>query len=470
MRRNLLRTSAYSLFLLGAISLVAFGLSLLVPGDVVLDYMSIDEKGYSHTMNPAEQREIYARVAQKRGLDLPPFYWSLSPGYLPDSLRYIVYREDCETVEAWITHTLQGPQCLALYRALRQALEKSCRSGQTTPGSASRCQDIGRLLLAHELVDLHRGTAALAASAARDTGAWSADLRHAHRLVEDLIRNGRHSTGVNWLPHLTWNGTHNQYHQWIAGLITARPLTSLIDGRNAWTKVGEAVRWTLLMNGLALVIAFFLGLRIGTWSAAHDGQWVERALNTLLFVLFALPSFWLATLLITGFASGEWLSIFPSGGLGAYQKVRQPLAKAGIILWHLVLPVLCLTLGALAYVSRQMKSAVLHQLGQPYVHFFRTQGLPERLILRRHAVPNALFPMITLAGQAVPGLLSGSLLMEVIFSIPGLGRLLYTSLLARDWPVVFPILMIGAAVTVVAYLLTDMIYRRVDPRVKTHMG
>jgi peptide/nickel transport system permease protein len=128
---------------------------------------------------------------------------------------------------------------------------------------------------------------------------------------------------------------------------------------------------------------------------------------------------------------------------------------------------MCLALGSLAYVSRQMKQSVRHELRQRYVLALRALGVSEKTILRRHVIRNALFPVITMMGSALPALLSGSLIIEVIFSIPGMGRLMYTSLLARDWPVVFPVLMLGATVTVLAYFLTDIVYKWMDPRVKS---
>jgi len=133
----------------------------------------------------------------------------------------------------------------------------------------------------------------------------------------------------------------------------------------------------------------------------------------------------------------------------------------------LFLPVTCLALGSLAYISRQMKQSLLHELVQPYVLHLRTQGISEKTIVNRHAIRNALFPIITIVGGAVPVLLSGSLIIEVIFSIPGMGRLMYNSLLSRDWPVVFPVLMLGAIVTILSYHLSDIMYKWVDPRVKT---
>lgn len=466
MGRLVVRNTIFALLLLGTISVLAFALSRMVPGDVVLDFLSIDDRAYSTSMNPADQRAAYARVARQRGLDLPAFYMSMHPGLYPDSLYRIVYRDDRASVKAWIEQSRDGMRCLQLYDQLLATLEAACRPGNAA-GSPSACSHIHAILLTPDLEGVHHAIGQALAGRSAGFPAWGEPLTRAHTLAETLLRQPRRHSAGQWIPAFQWNGTANQYHRWMSGLLLARPLTSLVDGRDAWTKIGEAVRWTLLMNGLALVLALLAGMAIGTWSATHEGAWYERVTHILLFVLFALPSFWVATLLITGFSSGEWLSVFPTGGLGNYQRANGLWERWGIILWHLVLPVACMALGALAYVSRQMKTSVVHQLRQPYVGYLRTQGIGEKVILRRHVLRNALFPMITLTGNAIPGLLSGSLLMEVIFSIPGMGRLLYTSLLARDWPVAFPILMISAAVTVTAYLVTDVIYRWADPRVKT---
>jgi peptide/nickel transport system permease protein len=466
MGRLVLRNTVYAALLLWAISLAAFGLSRMVPGDVVLDYLSIDDRAFSTSMNPSALRAAYARVAGKRGFDQPAFYLSVKPGYTPAGLDSIVYREDRETVAKWSRETLEGERCLSIYRSLRAALDQSC----ATPAASHDCNAIHQLLTVQDIPELHIQLGRVMAGMAADTGAWRAILAQAHADVEVLMRGSRKVVGLSWLPRVTWHGTANQYHAWMTGLVRLKPLTSLVDGRDAWTKIGEAVRWTLLMNILAFLLALAAGMAIGLWSGAHDQRRAERVVNVALFVVYALPSFWIATLLITWLASGQGLSLFPTGGLGPYARAGNVFEKWGIILWHLTLPVCCMALGAIAYVSRQMKMSVVHQLSQPYVGFLRAQGIPEGVILRRHVLRNASFPMITLAGQSIPVLLSGSLLIEVIFSIPGMGRLLYNSIIARDWPVVFPILMISAAVTVVAYILTDAVYKWADPRIKTGMA
>lgn len=470
MIKSLLKRFVHAFFLLGVISVIGFGLSKCVPGDEVLDYLSIDDPKYSSSANALEQRNAYAKVATKRGLNKPLFYFSFSPGYYPDSLFYIVPKSDQQAVTRWIRQSKQKDASLKLYHDLMSGLAISCPSADTSEAAKLFCQGIGDIMFQKNLFSVHHSFLRLSNEFNADaqyTGQFAQWLTLYRSDIEALINPSNGLSASSWLPSFYWYGTNNQYHQWITGMVSFKPLTSLIDGRNAWTKIFEALKWTLLLNGWAFILAIVLGMGIGLWAGTHDGNSLEKLIHVFLFALFALPSFWMATLFIYFLSSGEWLSVFPTGGLGPYSSAGNIFERWGVLLTHLTLPVLCLALGSLAYVSRQMKQSVMHQLIQPYVFSLRTQGVSEKTILRKHVFKNALFPMITLIGGALPALLSGSLIIEVIFSIPGMGRLLYSSLMARDWPVVFPILMMVATITVFAYILTDLVYKWADPRVKT---
>ena len=467
MLTSLLTRLVYALVLLGMISILAFGMSRLVPGDEILDYLSIDDSRYSSSADALEQRNAYAKVAAKRGLDLPLFYFSVTPGYYPDSLFRLTPATDRDAVIEWIRASKNKEGSLRLHHDLRAALSHVCPQSDTSAIADQWCAEIGALLNTENLFTVHHGIIRLRDAEHADDPSWTILSQQLQKDIDVLVGTSASWTTWDLLPAFRWHGTHNQYHRWLIDFITFKPVTSLIDGRNAWLKILEALKWTLLLNGLAFVLAICLGMWIGIWSAKHDGQQGEKVVTTMLFAWFAIPGFWLATLLIYFLASGEWLTLFPAGGLGPYHSGIGMAEKSVIIARHFTLPVLCLAMGSLAYVSRQMKQSVLNQFGQPYVMALRAQGIAEKNILRKHVIRNALFPMITMIGGALPALLSGSLIIEVIFSIPGMGRLLYTSLMARDWPVVFPVLMLGAVVTVIAYILTDVIYKWADPRVKS---
>lgn len=459
MVKFLIRKVVYVVLLLWIVSVISFWLSKQVPGDEVLDYLSIDDRGYNAGLNPAEQRKSYQRVAALRGFDLPAFYFSITPAYTNDSINSILPLEDRRIVTSW-AKTGNAESAYVLYKKLLHELQSSCVN------KSDQCSFYNQLLSIPDPHDLYTYAQTVNDSLLKDTLiaiSQKEDLTEVVGLSSNLIT---HSNNTGVLPHIEWNGTRNQYHRWMTGLLYQKPLTSLVDGRNAWSKVYDALKWTLVLNGFAFIISILLGVSIGIWSGKNDGRYSERLINGFLFALFAVPSFWLATVFIYLFSSGEWLSVFPSGGLGDYHNARSLPDKMWILTKHLFLPVMCLALGALAFVSRQMKQSIQHEYLQPYVSMLRAQGISEKTILRKHVKRNAMFPLITLMGGSIPALLSGSLIIEVIFSIPGMGRLMYNSILARDWPVVFPVLMLVAFVTIVSYILADIIYKWADPRVK----
>ena len=468
----LVRRLIYAFILLWIVSLIAFWLSKKMPGDEVIDYLSIDARDYGLNENPIEYREVYTRVAHLRGLDQPGFYFSVSPAYIPDSIHRILPFDDRKAVKHWAYSTRNGQEALHLYQQLRSGLIANCNKGNVGNTLPEVCSFYYQSLTTIDPKQIHQNALLLINSPDKDTMMSDELKNNLHAVVEAsnrLIESPDSKANI-WIPKITWHGTHNQYHRWMTGLFDQRPLISLVDGRNAWNKIYDAVKWTLLLNGFALLLSLLLGVFIGIWSGIHHGQRSEKIFNWILFALFALPSFWLGTLFIYFFASGEWLSIFPAGGLGPYKLTDHFFEKAGILASHLFLPVLCLTLGSLAYISRQMKQSILHEYTHPYVFMLRSQGISEKTILKKHVISNSLFPVITIIGGAIPVLLSGSLIIEVIFSIPGMGRLMYNSLLARDWPVAFPILMLGAIITIISYILTDIVYKWLDPRIKVNEG
>lgn len=292
--------------------------------------------------------------------------------------------------------------------------------------------------------------------------------------VEDLTKAYTRLRGTTlniWslMPAITVHGSQNQYHRWISKTITGDLGISLIDGRPVSDKIREALRWTLNINVIAILLAFGIAIPLGVATARRAGQLTDRAISTVLFSLYAIPSFWLAMLCIVFLSTseyGSWLDWFPTSGVGIVNDQMSILERISIRVSHLILPVFCVTAGSIAYLTRQMRGSMLRELRQDYIRMARAKGLHEDVIHWRHAFRNALFPMITMVGSAFPAAISGSVILEVIFSIPGMGRLLYMSILSRDWPVVYAMVLLAAALTVVGYLVADLLYRWADPRVE----
>lgn len=223
---------------------------------------------------------------------------------------------------------------------------------------------------------------------------------------------------------------------------------------------------TFMINLLSMVIIMAIAIPIGIASATRRNSLYDKVMTTTVFIGFATPSFWLALLLMILF--GVHLHWLPISQLKSMNFDSLPFAgKVWDLARHLVLPIFVSAFTGLAYDSRFMRSSMLEVIRQDYVTVARAKGLSERLVIYRHALRNALLPIITLAGLSIGGLIGGSVIFENIFGIPGMGQLFYMSVMTRDYPTVMGILTIGAILTLLGNLLADIGYMLADPRIRT---
>jgi peptide/nickel transport system permease protein len=238
------------------------------------------------------------------------------------------------------------------------------------------------------------------------------------------------------------------------------------DGRKVSDKIRERIPVTLAINVLSLGIIFLVAIPIGIYSAVRKDSWFDRVSTVFVFTGFAVPTFWLALLLMILF--GVKLGWLPISGLVSLEHDSLSLAgKLGDRARHLFLPVLLAGFGGLAGFSRYMRSNMLEVIRQDYIAAAKAKGLPERRVVFRHAMRNALLPVITILGLSVPDLLGGSVIFETIFAIPGMGQLFYQSVMSRDYPLIMGILVIGSLLTLLGNLLADVGYAVADPRIRT---
>jgi peptide/nickel transport system permease protein len=222
---------------------------------------------------------------------------------------------------------------------------------------------------------------------------------------------------------------------------------------------------TIFLNGLSLLLMLLVAIPAGFLAASKRGGWFDRISSFLLYGLYSLPNFWLAVLLIILF--GVKLKLLPFLGMHS-DGYRSLSAGAALVdaLEHAVLPGLCLAAGGLAFMARFARGSLLEVLNQDYIRTAKAKGLGEGAILRRHAAPNALVPLLTLLGLLLPALISGSVIIEQIFAWPGLGQMTIQAITARDYPVIMAVAVMGAVAVLVSNLLTDVAYHLADPRVR----
>jgi peptide/nickel transport system permease protein len=256
-----------------------------------------------------------------------------------------------------------------------------------------------------------------------------------------------------------------QYAWWTRGAVTFDFGRSTLDRRPVREIILEKLPNTLHLNLIAFVLAALIGVPIGLWSASRSGRLTERAVAIGFFLLYSLPSFWVALILIE-FFSVRW-NVLPL--LGMTSDAYPDLSTAERVtdrVMHLILPVLTLTYGQLAVFARFTKSALTEVIGQDFITAARAKGAGKIVVLWHHAFRNALMPLITLLGLSIPYLMSGSVIVEQIFQWDGIGLLYYNAILSRDYPVVMALTVVTAVVTLLAALLADILYAFADPRVR----
>ena len=256
-----------------------------------------------------------------------------------------------------------------------------------------------------------------------------------------------------------------QYGRWITRLARLDFGRSMTDNRPVIDKIAERIPITLAINVCSLLLVLGIAVPMGILAAARPHGGFDQATTMLVFVGFSTPTFWLALLLMRWLGVGlRWLPVSGLHSLGAetwpWWEQWLDLAR------HLLLPVGISAFGGLAGITRFMRGSMVEVLAQDYIRTARAKGLPERRVLFDHALRNALLPIITILGLSIPGLLGGSVIFETIFSIPGLGRLYYDAVMARDLMTVMGLLSISAFLTLLGNLIADVAYAVADPRIR----
>jgi len=258
---------------------------------------------------------------------------------------------------------------------------------------------------------------------------------------------------------------HVQYAQWVKRVVAMDFGTSFVDGQKVVQKIMERMPITIVINLLSLILIFMIALPIGVYSATHPDSAFDKAATVFVFVGFATPGFWLALMMMILFGVVlEWLPI------SGYQSLDISGMSFSERLWdwtsHLLLPVFVSAFGGLAGISRYARAEMVEVIRQDYIRTARAKGLSETVVVYKHALRNALIPIITILGLSVPGLIGGSVIFETIYAIQGMGLLFYQSVMARDYPTIMGVTVLGTILTLIGNLLADISYAYANPTVR----
>jgi peptide/nickel transport system permease protein len=479
------------------ISLLAFVISINAPGDP-LDRMvsAIDSGGETgqQSLNTQKEKE---RWRKKLGLDLPVFYFSVSNKATPDTL-YKVYDDGkrnglkrlISQYGNWELISDYNRKLSALFDAHRLVQIDSSLIDSTDTGawkdtlSESRFAVIALLSAWDERIIRTRFEQL---NRMYDQLPQFADLQEKLSAVTTAYTamTEQPSKYKNYIPVIRFH-PYNQYHRWIFGdgnWLTGKGSTDsrgLIRGDFGYsyeTKlpvsgvIAERIRWSLLFTIVSITLAYLISLPIGIRAAAKKNSLFDRSSSVILFMLYSLPAFWVATLLLMTFANPNALAWFPASGIQPMTGIPEDAGffeRMRLRIPYLILPTICYTYAQLAFLSRITRVSTLEIISQDYIRTAYAKGLSGRSVIYKHAFRNALLPIITVFSNIFPLALSGSVILETIFTIPGMGLQIFQAIMAKDYPVIIDVFTLTGILTLVGYLFADLMYAIADPRITYH--
>lgn len=263
-----------------------------------------------------------------------------------------------------------------------------------------------------------------------------------------------------------------QYAAWLGRLLAGDLGRSFKDRRPVLDKIQERLPITIIISVLTILITYLVAIPLGIYSSVRPDSVLDQISTVTVFMLYSLPVFWIGTLIIIYLCGGDYWALFPPGGLRSldFDPAWPWWKRLGDYAHHLAMPLLCSTYASFAALSRYMRTSMLENARQEYVRTARAKGLRERVVILKHILRNSLIPIVTILAGILPALIGGSVIIETIFSIPGIGQLGYQAVLARDYPVVMALFAVTSALTLVGILLADLALALIDPRISFGRG
>ena len=468
-----------------AISLITFILISAAPGDPAETMLNRNSSGgEGQASDKLATDKSYQDLRTKLGLDLPVFY--LSPGSMAscDTISRIAKADHREMLDRMIYNYGDWDMISKYYGNLRTfelAVLMQKKDSSTANSLIDLRNTVGKMFLQADAANIapliqHCSSLIITTPALSDLNKPIGTLQASMDQV-----TGNATTWKRYIPTIHWNGIKNQYHRWLFGeakwfgeesdptksrgfvrgdfgisFFSKRPVSSIIwDG--LWI--------TMLISVCLILIEYIIAVPLGVMSAVRKDSRFDRIVSTALFVLYSLPSFWIGTLAIFFLCGGDYLNIFPPFGIGDTTMEDGFLVRAGDLAYHLILPLIVASYGGLAFLSRQMRGGMLSVLRQDYIRTAYSKGLDPKKVIWKHALRNSLLPIITIFANVFPSLIGGAIILEFLFTIPGLGQITYAAVIQKDYPMILTNTMFAAILTLLGYLVADILYAVADPRI-----
>lgn len=261
---------------------------------------------------------------------------------------------------------------------------------------------------------------------------------------------------------------NTQFGLWVSQAMRFDFGESYIKKKPVITLMARALPVSMLLSVASIIVSYIIAIPLGIFSAIKKNTPADRVITVTLFILYSLPTFWVGVMSILLLTGKPMLDLFPSRGFNS-PDIEYGVTPFGAFLtdriWHLVLPVICLSYGSVAFISRQMRAAMLETINQDFIRTAKAKGLDWRSVVFKHALRNSLIPILTISAGLLPELIAGAIIIESIFTIPGMGTLTFEAIVNRDYPIINAVLFFSAFLTLLGILLADISYALVDPRI-----
>jgi peptide/nickel transport system permease protein len=414
----------------------------------------------SFYVHPLAAEKVYRAEAVRLNIDKPLFYFSMQPVMFPDTFYKVQYPEAIKIQKKLLLKTGDWALVQTYFQSLTAFYEKVAQT-ENSASSIFWKQQLQEMANTSDLIELK--SACKVSDEMQEP--FIAEIRKIEAILDRL--SNQTPSFFAWLPSPVWNGLDNQFHSWFSKIIHGDIGTSSRDGRPVLDKLKEAIPWTLWVNGLAIFLAYMFAMPVGILMAIlPKSKWLGW-INNILLALYALPAFWVGSLLLFQATLPEYgFSFFSISGWSNLQKEGGFLGQPIPFLLQLSLPVFCMAYGLAAYLTSYMQSTFSKVLNEPYMLFAKTKGISKARLYFIHALPNALLPQIVFIAGIIPALITGSVVIEVIFNVPGMGRLFIDSMLSQDWTTVYSFVLLVSVLTAAGLILSDILLVVTDPRIR----
>jgi peptide/nickel transport system permease protein len=487
--RYLVKRLLWSIPTLLAVVVIGFVLLVNTPGDpvnTILHLSSDDDPLLSSNANVERQRKEWE---EKLGLNLPLFYVTMQSNAIPDSLFKITDPKERDIIKVLSVKTGNAEQVLLYRDALNVFHSVFLAEIKTIPleyrdSMTSRIQTISNVYLQLKWENSLQKIVFLSSelnSLTYCTGGnlpFDFPLQHSWAAARDLekaAKLGKVSFEKTILPKIQFH-KRSRFHQWLfgdgiysKGIIRGDFGISYVTREPINAHIYKSLFWSVLFSGIGILLAYLISIPIGIRSAIYNHTTGEKIITVLLFALYSIPVFFFGTLLQTYLANHQHLYLFEPTGI---QPVRgfapgsNWLEKVWQTLPYMVLPIICYTYSSIAFLSRLTKTSVMETLNQPYITTAKAKGLPFKKVIYKHAFRNALIPLVTVFANVFPVLVGGSVFIETIFTIPGMGTEMFNAYFAHNVPVIISIFTLTGIFTVAGFFISDILYTLVDPRIR----